>query len=286
MNRKKTSKLKKLIETQVSKLSPFDNPENWLTDNFEKSPWSKEQTANFQKRLDSAFEAENAIVLAWSGDRNYGDAFYNEKGELERKPVLLFAEEKINDRDYLYISCPRFVLLEVHHGSQLEDGWDEASFVTNEYGKPIRIRPEKPPQFFYKHFKVIATHDTPSLIGDEPLCCQRMMVQNKICYGRYREPSDADIAFVGETRKRLNKMGIFQRNDTERSAKLLETAALSTKHFIKRAQEQKALRVQEAMLNNYEVFFDDILEKNPMSPREVRAALKEAFDQQNTERFA
>ncbi len=286
MNRKKESKQKKLIETQIAKLHPYDDVMNWLTSDFSKSPWDKDKTANFQKRLDSAFEAPNGIVLAWSGDRSYGDAFYNEKGELERKPVLLFAEEKINDTDYVYLTCPRFVLLEVVHGSQLEDGWDDASFVSNEYGVPRRIRPEKPPQYFYKHFKVIATHDRPALIGDIPWCCQRMDAQNKICYGRYREPSDADIALVGETRKRLNQMGIFQRNDTERSAKLLETAALSTKHFIKRAQEQKALAVQQAMLNNYEVFFDDILETNKLSPREVREALKEAFDQSNQERFA
>ncbi len=286
MNRKKTSKLKKLVETQIAKLSPFDNVENWLTDNFEKPPWPKEKIADFQKRLDSAFEAPNGIVLAWSGDRSYGEVFLNEKGEPERKPVLLFAEEKINERDYLYIQCPRWVLMEVHHGSQLEDGWDEASYVSNEFGVPQRIRPEKPPQYFYKHFQTIAIHDTPALIGDTPWCCHRMMAQNKICYGRYREPSDVDIALVGKTRKKLNEMGIFQRNDTARSAKLLEMATLSTKHFIKKAQEQKALRVQEAMLNNYEVFFDDILEGNKLSPREVREALKEAFDQQNTERFA
>lgn len=288
MNRKREAKLIKKAEKAKALHfdHPYDDPLEWVKGGFETPPWPKEKIEEFQKRLDSAFEAPNGMVLAWSGDRSYGDVFYNEKGELERKPVLLFAEHKVNANDYVYITCPRWLVLQVHHGSQLEDGWEEASFVTNEFGKNVRIRPERPPEFFYEHFQIIAEHEQTINIGAMPPCCVRMMAQNRICYGKYREPDYRDIALVGETRKRMNKAGVFQRNDEKRSAKLLQDAASSTRYFIKRAQEQKALHIQNVMLENYEVFFDDILEKNPMSPNEIRSALKEAFDQQNQERFA
>lgn len=267
-------------ERQVSRESAYDDVRNWLTGGFDVPPWDKEKRDAFQARLDSAFEAPNGMVLVWSGDRSYGDVFLNEKGEPEQKPVLLFAEEKVNDTDYVYITCPRWLIMQVHHGSQLEDGWDEASFVTEEHGALRRIRPDRPPEFFYEHFHIIATHEF------ERRCCERMMAQNRICYGKYREPNHTDIALVGETRARMNRAGVSQRNDAARSAKLLQDAALSTKHFIKRAQEQKALHVQNVMLENYDVFFDDIIKDSAMSPNEIRSTLKSAFDKQNQERFA
>lgn len=275
-----------LVKARENAIHPFDDVSNWLQGGWETPPWNAQQIADFQKRLDSAFEAPNGIVLAWSGDRRYGEVFLNENGDIERKPPLLFAEQKINDRDYLYVGCPRWLLMEVIHGSQLEDGWDEASIVTDSTGVKTRIRPEKPPQYLYQHFKIIADHDETILIGETPYCCQKMMAQNRVCYGRYREPSDADIALVGATRQNMNRHGISQRNDEARNKNVLINGTVMTKHFIKRAKEQQALRVKEMMLANAEAFFGDIPQKigSTKSYKELESIFKEGLDRQDEER--
>ncbi len=297
MNRKATSKHKREVAKRVNRLPVYDDPMEWLRADFTQSPWPQEKIDEFQKRLDSAFGGENAIILAWSGDRKYGDAFYTDwhsnglpKGKLERKPVLLFAEEKINEHDYFYLTCPRWLLLEVHHGSELEASWEASSWTDDNaiMGGRKRIRAEKPPQYFYEHLKVIAEHDQVVTLGEMPPCCVRLLQQNRICYGRYREPSDIDVAYVRRIRENMDRAGVSQRNDAARSAKVLQDAALSTKHFMKRAQEQKALHVQNVMLENVGAFFGDILENkgSTMSLKEAREIVKEAFDEQNQERFA
>lgn len=295
MNRKKTSKLKKQLAKEIAALHPFDDPCEWVKGDFRNPPLPQAEIAEFQKRINSAFGADNAIILAWSGDRTYGDEFYTDwhanglpKGALERKPVLLFAEHKINEHDYFYITCPRWLLLEVHHGSELEASWEDSAWVDDpQLGVRKRIRAPKPPEFFYTHLRVLAEHEKGVLANDIPPCCVRMFAQNRICYGKYRVPNESDIAFVRRIRENMDRAGVAQRNDSARSAKILQDAAISTRHYIKRAQEQKALHVQNVMMENYEVFFDDILRKkgNKLSPNEIRAALQEGFDQQNQERF-
>ena len=296
MNRKKTAKIAKAIEKAPS-IHPFDDTETWLRGDFTAPPWPKEKIVEFQKRINSAFGAENALVLAWSGDRSYGDSFYTNwfanglpKGKLERKPVLLFAEVPVSEHDYLYITVPRWLILEVHHGSELESSWEVASWVEDKsmLGGRKRIRAEKPPEFFYQHLQIIAQHDRPFLTNDMPACCRNMMAQNRICYGRYREPSEVDIAYIRGIRERMDRDGVAQRNDERRSAKLLQNAAASTRHFIHRAQQQKALAVQEMMLENPKLYLGDILKRsgNTMSAKELREIAVEAFDETNQERFA
>lgn len=295
MNRKKTSKLVKKAQTYKF-ASPYDDIENWLRSDFRDSPWNEQQTVEYQKKLDSAFDAKNAIIVAWSGDRRYGDALYTDwypnglpKGKLERKPPLLFAEHKVNDHDYLYISCPRFLLLEVLHVSQYEEGWESASWVDapDMIGGRKRIRPEKPPVNMYKHLQIIAEHDQTSLSHEMPNCCVKMLNQKRICYGRYREPNERDIAYVRGIREEQDRQGIIQRNDEPSSKKLIENASLTAKYFIKRSQEQQALGVKDMMLANSNVFFGDLLKRtgSTKSFKELEVIAKDAMERQEQERF-
>ena len=294
-NRKKTSKLVKKAQSYKF-ASPYDDINNWLRSDFQQSPWTAEQAADYQRKLDSAFGAENAIIVAWSGDRRYGDALYTDwfpnglpKGKLERKPPLLFAEQKVNETDYLYISCPRFLLLEVLHVSQYEQGWEEASWVQDEnfLGGRKRIRPETPPKNMYKHLQIIAEHDETQMSHEMPYCCVKMLNQKRICYGRYREPNERDIAYVRYIREDQDRRGIVQRNDAPTSRKLIEEASLSAKYFIKRSQEQQALGVKEMMLANSEAYFGDLLQRtgSTKSFKELEIIAKNAMEQQEDERF-
>lgn len=299
MNRKAQAKKDKK-EAGVKKLhfsSAFDDPIAWLQGIPSTPPWPKDKIKDFQKRIDSAFGAENAIVLVWSGDRSYGDEFYTDwfsngqpKGKPERKPVLLFSEHKVNDHDYVYVTCPRWLLMEVNHGSQLEAGWEGSSWVSDSSftGGKKRIRPEKPPEYFYTHLEILAEHEKPILTNDIPPCCLRMLREKRICYGKYREPDDRDIATVGEIRARMDRDGVAQRNDSARSEKLLRKASAQTRYFIKRAEQQKAKGAMDLVLAHPEKFFRDIVLRKggSMSARELERTVKGALEQQEQERFA
>lgn len=296
MNRKKASKVKETERKKLHFEHPYDNVDNWLMGDFERPPWDDTRIKAFQDKLDSAFGAKNAIILAWSGDKRYGDAFYTDwfanglpKGKLERKPPLLFAEYKVNETDYVYISCPRWLLLEVSHISQYKDSWEANSWVSDDdfLGGRKRIRAIEPPEFMYSHFKIIAEHDAPLLKNAMPPCCEQMLAQNRICYGRYKEPSDEDIASVRRVRENQDKAGVTQRNDEDRSTKLLQDAAASTRYFIKRAQEQRATQIKDVMLGNSKLFFGDILEKkgSTMSYKEMEKIVRGALEEQDQERY-
>lgn len=268
-------------------IHPFDDPENWAKGDFTAPPWSQEQIRSFQRRIDSAFGAENAIVLVWSGDRSYGDVFL-EDGKLVRKPVLLFGEYPVGS-DYLYIVPPRWCLMEVHHGSQLTD-WEESSWLYDEDGGKTRIRPETPPKFYYVHLKngVLASHEQPTASGVPP-CCERMWRNGRrICYGKYREPDDRDIAMVGEIRKAMDEAGVAQRPDTERDARTVQAANLATKHFMQRAAYNRAVAAKNMILTNPSAFLGDILEKrgSTMSELQVERIVKQALEDDLDERFS
>lgn len=296
-NRKKTSKVKQALAQAADKLHPYNDPMEWLKADFQRPPWDEHRIAEYQKKLDSAFGADGAIILAWSGDRKYGDALYTDwhvnglpKGKLEHKPPLLFAEHKINEHDYFYVSCPRWLLLQVLHVSQYEEGWEAASWVDdpNMIGGRKRIRPEKPPTHMYKHLLIIAEHDQTQMSHEIPNCCVKMLNQKRICYGRYKEPSDVELSHVRGERQRQDRMGIAQRNDAPTSQKLIEQASLATKYFIKRAQEQQALGVKDMMLANSEAFFGDLLQRtgSTKSFKELEVIAKDALERQEQERFS
>ena len=280
----------------ASRLHEYDDPDNWIKGDFAAPPLSAEQIGEFQKRLDSVFGAEKAIVLVWSGDRSYGDEFYTDwhfnglpKGRPERKPVLLFGEVPVNETDYCYITCPRWLLMEVNHGSQLEAGWEDSAWVTDPdmFGGKKRIRTAKPPKYFYAHLRVIAEHEQTTVIGEVPPCCRRLWQKKRICYGKYRLPDDTDIAFVRNIRTNMDARGITQRNDEARSAKIITDGNLATQHFIKRAEQQRATAVKEFMLASPDAFFGDIVQRKggSMSARELDSTVRQALEQQEEERF-
>ena len=292
MNRKKTSKIKRQVAAEINTLSVYDDILEWLKGDIP-CPWTQAQIDAFQRRLDSAFGAENAIVLAWSGDRKYWDEFYTDwhvngtpKGRPEKKPLLLFKQIPVSETDYVFISAPRFLLLETLHPSQLEASWEDSSFVDapdSLTGKK-RIRTEKPPPAFYQVLKTIAVHEKPFASGQGRPCCERAWnADRSICYGKYRPPSDEDIEYIGKIRERMDADGVAQRNDAPRSAKLLQRATAATNFFIQDSERRKSLAVKEMILGDPHQFLGDILKnyKITMNATQLDKTLKEAFKQEN-----
>jgi len=297
MNRKKTSKLQQAHKRAINHLAPLNDPLAWLQGNIP-CPWSDQQIADYQKQLDSAFGAENAIVLVWSYDRRYWDQFYDDwhatglpKGKLAKKPILLFKQVEVNDgKDHLFISTPRFLLLERLHGSQLQDSWEDSAWVSDPamLGGQKRIRAESPPKDFYQVLRTIAEHEIPTLIGDEPPCCKRMwQADRSICYGKYRPPSDIDLAHVRSIRRRMDRDGLVQRNDATRSKKIIENASIATKHFMQQAARRKASAVKELILGDPQGYMGAVFERYniDLSAREIDTTLRTALEQAEEKRF-
>lgn len=297
-NRKKASKTNKLItqqetarialERDTSKThfpNPFDDPCQWIGQRFETPPWSKQKITEFQERLDSAFGGKDCLILAWSGERKYWDEFYTDwqifgtpKGQPEKKPLLLFGQYSLNETDYVYITVPRWVILERLHGSQLADSWEESSWVEDDamLGGKKRIRRDAPPESFYRVIRTIAQHDQ--------YCCQRLWEADKrICYGKYREPDYRDVEYVGRTAEDLKRLGISQRNDAPRNAKTLQVASAATQHFMEQAAKQKTRAVQEMIMSDPHYYMGDVFKNYgiTLSAPEIDRALKEGFKAQN-----
>jgi len=300
MNRKRESKLNQRVQ-ELNRLHPFDDFQNWAKNDFATPPWKPEKIAEFQKRIDSAFGAEKAINLVWSADRSYGDeicegpwdSFGNPTGQFHKKPPLLFGSYPVNGgEDYIYLIPPRFCLMEAHHGSQLTD-WKEASWVSDEayIGGKKRIRPEKPPEFYYVHLMngVLAHHEQPFIVGEEPPCCERLWANGKrICYGKYREPNESDIARIYSIRQEMDRWGITQRADEPRSAKTLMLANLATAHFMQQAKHKRHSAAKELILSNVGAFCGDILEKkgSTMSHAQMERIVTQALQDDEEERFS
>ncbi len=281
MNRKKAAKLKK-----ATSINPYDDLENWCKSDFATPPWDEKRIADFQARIDSAFGAENAIKLIWNGDRNYGDQFFDGPwdvfGEpicnISKKPLVMFGQWPVNETDYIIISPARWVLAEVHHGSQIASDWSEAAYVADEafIGVPLI-------------HGTLETHAKPFITGAEPPCCRQMWQEHKkICYGKYRDPNDSDIERIRNIRVAMDRDGFAERNDTVRSAKAILNASLATKHFMKQAKYERARAAKELMLSNVGAFCGDILTRtgSTMSSVEMERIVTKALDQDEYERFS
>lgn len=300
MNRKRTSKIKHELAKQSAREHPFDRLNNWIRGDYATPPWPKDKIADFQKRINSAFGAENALVLVWSADRSYGDeicdgpwdSFGNPIGKFNRKPVLLFGQYGDSGGDFLYVVPPRWCVMEVHHGSQLTD-WDEAAWVSDTayIGSRKRIRPEKAPEFYYVHLinSVLASHEQPLVSGGEPPCCTRLWENAKrICYGKYREPNDSDIAMIRSIREGMDAWGVAQRADQPRSAKMLMLANLATTHFMREAKLNRSRAAKDLILSNVGAFCGDILKKkgSTMPLSQMERIVTQALNDDEEARFS
>jgi len=289
-NRKKISKIDKIKKQIAASLHPYDKMEDWVGADFTKPPLPQDKIDEFQRKLDSAFGAENAIILAWSGERKYWDELYTEwhpnglpKGVLEKKPILLFAQYNINEDDYLYIIAPRWMLLEKLHPNEYAAGWEAAKWIEDNrvLGGKKQIRADRPPEAFYKVLKTIAEHETPYHTGETPPCCVRWREElMRICYGKYRPPADEDLAFVRQIRENMDAAGVAQRNDAPRSAKVLQDAAASTQHHIRQAAMARTKQVSEMIALNPQAYLGEVIQKKgiTLNQREIDECVKIGLD--------
>lgn len=293
MNRKKAAKQKKKVDAAIASLSPYDDVVCWTRGDLP-CPWTQEQIDDYQKKIDSAFGAEKALVLAWSMDRTYWDEMYLDdwhvfgepKGKIQKIPNLLFKQIPIDDRDYLFISAPRWMILEKLHASQLEDSWEDSGWVEDAQmlGGRKRIRTKKPPEFFYQPLLpplgTIALH-TRSAVGQKPSCCERAWQADKsVCYGRYKPPGEEELREIRLIRQRMDKDGVAQRNDAPRSLKMLERARLNHQFFIKEAERRQGQAVRDLIMRNPEGYMGDVMKNYGASAKQIETALKEAFKQE------
>lgn len=296
MNRKKASKEAEKAK-KITPINPFDDEAQWIGADFTKAPWTDEQVADYQKKLDSAFGAENAIVLAWSGDRTYWDEFYTDwfmnglpKGKLEKKPILLFGQFDLNETDYFYVYPPRWLLLERYHPAQYEASWEASAWVEDarHLGGRKRIRAEKPSPAMYGHLKTIAEHDDTISADHIPNCCATWFENHRrVCYGRYRPPSDIELAYVRAIRENMDAEGVAQRNDQAIGDKVLMKAAQTTQHYIRAAQLQQAAKTHDFLMQDPYALVSDVIKNKgiTLTQREIDECVEIGIRQGQAERL-
>jgi len=295
MNRKAKSKAETKAK-KVTKEHPFDDIREWVGADFSTPPLDAKWQAEFQKKIDSAFGAENALILAWSGDSTYWDGFYTDwyadgspkEGSFEKKPILLLGKYKLNKVDYYYVIPPRWVLLEREDRSQYEADWESSSWVADPkmLGGRKRIRRADAPPSMYRWLRTIAQHDGTLLSNDMPRCCQHMVMNlNRPCHGKYRPPADVDLAFIRKIRENMDAAGVAQRADAPRSAKILQDAASTTKFYLEEAAKAERTAMKEFMMADPQRWVGDLIHKtgNTLSAREIEAAMIEGLKQTENE---
>lgn len=278
----------------LSKVHPYDNFEEWIGQRWEKAPWTEAEILDFQRKINSAFGAENALILAWSGDERYWDQFYEDwhpnglpKGKLKAKPILLWADIQVNEYDNFVIFPPRFMILERLDRSEYAASWEESSFMEVE-GVKRRIRAETPPPSMYKVLKVIAEHDETYIVGEKPHCCKVWLHEaQKICYGRYRPPAEKDLAYIRGIRENMDKLGVSQRADAPREEKVLMHAAQSTQHYMKSAAVARTRAVSEMIGSDPYPYLVDVIKNKgiTLTQREIDECVQIGLEQAREQRL-
>lgn len=288
MNKKKQGQLtrKQAAAKKPSSAHPYNNLEDWLGADFSKPPESEEWVKDFQRRIDNAFGAEGLFVLAWSGDQSYWEEFacdWYANGTaktFEKRPIMLWAEIPVDNKDYIYIYPPRWMILEKWHPVQYAPNWESSVWEDDDtmLGGRKQIRPKNPPKDFYGFWKSVERHSNHTAPNGEPVCCVSSLRVGKLCYGEYRKPDDSDLLALSKMRKDMDKRNA-QRPDEPLQERTLEEARLNSRHYRQRSKEQKA----EAVLNlgkcNPNMYLGN-LEKDhgiKLSAREKEAIVTEAL---------
>lgn len=296
MNRKKTSKVTQERTKQINRLSVFDDPAQWLGESFTTAPWTDAQIAEYQKKIDSAFGAENAIRLAWSGDERYWDEFaveWNSMGvatKFKKVPNLLLLDQPVapGSDDYVRIQVPRWTLLERLHPSELEASWQVWDDADEYLGGKKQLRKKQPPSEYWHVLATLAEHEQPVITGAPFPCCERMWHGGKLmCFGKYRPPSEADLLKVRAMRTAMDKDGVAQRNDQPRSQKLRARAQALTQHYMNQAKRQRATAVKELIMSDPQSYFRDVIKDRgiTLSAKEIDLAVLEGLNIAEDKRF-
>ncbi len=182
------------------------------------------------------------------------------------------------------------MILEREDVSQHVASWEASAWVSDKdmIGGRKRIRTEQPPRSFYTILRKIAQHEQSTLINDEPPCCVRKWQDaQRPCYGHYREPSDADIAFISGIRRRMDADGVAQRNDTHRDAKMLQRAASQTRLYEQQAERQRASAIKNRIMDDPMGWLGHILKAkgSTMSVVEAEKLILEGIEQSQNERL-
>lgn len=270
---------------------PYNNIADWLDSDFSEPPKNAAWQKKFQQKIDDTFGVKGAIVLAWSGDKRFWvDEFYTnwfQNGQpklesLEKKPIILWAKIPQGKYDYVYVSPPRWLLLERLHPEQYAPNWKNSCFVTDAAmtsGKK-QARPLTPPKEYFVHWRTLGEHEHGTVRGDPPCCARVKQINaNACCFGKYRPPYEQDLIAIRKFRDWRNEVNA-QRADQPISAKSLQSVSSMTKAYFEEAKRAELRVMREFALSHPEIFIGTAMKDRGLkySPREVENIIKESCD--------
>jgi len=273
------------LEVQKS-VHPYDDFSTWLKADFTEAPWPKARTRAFQKEIDRLIgtnsRGESFVKLVWSGDRRYWYPYYSNwystgtprEDSLELRPVVLYRTHTLdNGVDYIDIYPPRWLLLQKIEPEQYAETWELGCYERDPLlSGPKVVRPLTPPKEYYVWFQTIASH---AVHGD---CCKAAESNLAVCYGRYREPAQADFDFLVENNRWRASSG-RQRSDMPLTEETLKTITKEVAWYNAQMRDQKTKAASEAIMENPAAFVQPFLNTvgkeggNRLSAAEIEEAV-------------
>ncbi|HEY8560507.1 MAG TPA: hypothetical protein VIL74_09030 [Pyrinomonadaceae bacterium] len=184
--------MKPILHT--TKLSPLNDPAEWLRAPMKDAPLSREQLAAVQRDVDSILGTtrgnESIARIVWNGDPVYWKAYYTHwnsvgkpLGGLRRSPQVLY--KTIYDSKGKYVRDafpPRYLLMTRIEPEQFMPTYRRDSRIFDPvYKCEVQLLPEQPPAVMWLWFQTIAAHNG--------LCCKSAAQNDVECYGEYAHPN-------------------------------------------------------------------------------------------------
>lgn len=174
----------------------YDEPRRWADTNS----WARPSfnVAEFQKKIDEivgkSVRGDSIVVLRWMRDSECYEKFHTEWDTLgtptkhELRARYNYVSIDLPNGDFIDIPPPRWVLEQRYEPEQIADEWNKTRWE-NKDGMPVPVRDACPTNGYYQYLWMIGHHT-------ETCCDDGITKDGKVCWGRYREPSEKDLTVL------------------------------------------------------------------------------------------
>lgn len=201
---------------------PLNDPRAWLKAPMFAPPEPASEIAAVQREVDSILgvsrDGKPKAMVIWNGDKRYWKGFHTDwnafgkpKGEIRRRPFVLYKTITNAKGEFVRDAfVPRFLLCTRSEPEQYVPTWARDSKVFDPARQCyIQIQPAEPPALYLRWFQTIADHNG--------LCCKTAAKNDAACFGFYAHPravlEDLRILVKGMAETNIKQSSPFETAD-------------------------------------------------------------------------